>query len=149
MIETADKKKQRDIRFIKLDETQYWDKEFLARIGAAKVYGVYFYDASVGVHLCSLSTSYELNYIESQTDHHLSDEDDAEFRQADAFTEPVSYFLKRDIDRISIVSEFELMGLDFDGSVQAKVDSWNEVTEDQTDEEVREEIEEYCRGNAI
>lgn len=149
MIETTEKKKTRDIRFIKLDETKYWEPEFLASLGVKKVWGVYYYDASVAYHLCSLSRSYEFNFIESQTDAHLSDENYDKFREQDANSEAVRYYLKHDIDQIPVISEFELMGLGFEGSAQAQVPEWNTVTENQTDEEVMEEIAEYCRGNAV
>ena len=98
-----------DIRILKLDESHNWDPEIVSRAGG-KIFGVYLYDATVAVHCCEITPSYELNFIESQPHQLPDDEDEREklyddIQEGDLHTEPVLYYHKPAIDRIEEVEE--------------------------------------------
>lgn len=46
------------LKAIVLDETRYWRDDITARAG--KIYQTYLFDASLGVHCCEITPSYEL-----------------------------------------------------------------------------------------
>lgn len=51
-----------EIKYIKIDETSYWDAEFLAALGGAKMEATYLFDASVRTCCCEARPSYWMVY---------------------------------------------------------------------------------------
>ena len=70
-----------DIRVLKIDETDCWCEEMVKKTG--RIFGIYVFDATVHVHCCEFTPSYELYFIESTTEKMLSDEDYDEFSISD------------------------------------------------------------------
>lgn len=54
-----------DWRAVRFDETKYWDRKFLDEYGVEKMYGVYLVDLSSVTYCCSITPSYEMNFVES------------------------------------------------------------------------------------
>lgn len=71
-----------NLKIVRYDETQFWNKEFLERIGTKKVTAVYIFDENRRVNCCELTPSYELYIAAAYTDNHLSDDDHEEFEDS-------------------------------------------------------------------
>jgi hypothetical protein len=71
-----------NLKYVEFDETQYWNEDFLNRIGTKKVTAVYIFDANRIVHCCELTPSYELYLATTYTDNELSDDDQEEFDES-------------------------------------------------------------------
>ena len=71
-----------NLKYVEIDETQYWKEDFLERIGAKKVTAVYVFDANRRVHCCELTPSYEMIEALNYTDNYLPDEDYDEFEDS-------------------------------------------------------------------
>jgi hypothetical protein len=63
-------------RLTAVEETEYWDAEYLKRIGTGRVWTVYLYEETKHAYLCEMTPSFEAypayflteNHIESDTD---------------------------------------------------------------------------------
>lgn len=65
-----------DFRYVKIDETEHWDKDFIKELGpGAKIIATYVFDATERAHLCEATPSYFLRYAgtEIQPGRELSD----------------------------------------------------------------------------
>lgn len=87
-------------KLVAFDETRYWNKEFLARLGIAKVMAVYLFNALSVTYCCEITPSYELWPIESHPDVTLSDEQYDEFNEADRGCSEVAYMHCSDIKHL-------------------------------------------------
>lgn len=57
-------KLQTEWKFIVCDETRYWDKSLVSKLGQnGKIVAVYAFDANCQVHCCELTPSYELFFL--------------------------------------------------------------------------------------
>ncbi len=65
-------------KLMKIDDTRYWDKDFVARVGKdAKFFSLYVYDEMVRTHCCELTPSYFLEFIGTEItgyDEHTEEE---------------------------------------------------------------------------
>lgn len=54
----------KEFRYIKVDETKYWDNDFVKQLGpGAKLIATYVYDATERTFCCELTPSYFLKYV--------------------------------------------------------------------------------------
>ena len=56
------------IKLLKIDETEYWDKDFLKEHHIRRMFGVYIYDSIARVYCCETTPSYECYFVENQVD---------------------------------------------------------------------------------
>jgi len=92
-----------NLKYVKMDETQYWKEDFLERIGTKKVTAVYIFDANRRVRCCEITPSYEMYLATNYTDNHLNDDDYEEFEDSwrpEGIGE-VSYFHCYGIDEVA------------------------------------------------
>jgi len=92
------------INLVKLDESEYWNKEITDKVKNGKIYTVYIYNPNKHVHCCELTPSYELYFVgydycpkENLSEKEIENLDD-NIRTSE--TEPVSYYHVHDIDRM-------------------------------------------------
>ena len=162
MTETAIKP---DIRILKQDVTRFIiDNALLRKVG--KVFEVFIYDANRHVHLCELSPSYELHFVEFQPINMPDDEDEREYvyqvLEDIAAESPrnVEYSRVKGIDKIPEVEEVKSRLMNVDGDHRARLthlygNNWGDDAfadaEEPTAEELHnaaiEEALEYVRGN--
>jgi len=130
-----------DFKYIKQDDTRYWDKEFVASLGeGAKIVSTYIYDANIEVHLCEITASYELHY--AGTDYipgkELTDEEHQNAFEyillGESDTEPVTYMWCSDVEK-HCDPQPVTGGVTYKGQ------------DELTPEEMMEEILEYYQGN--
>ena len=83
---------------IKMDDTVYWDKEFVKSLGeGSKIISTYIYDANHVVHCCEITPSYELYYAGTDffPTKELSDEENQEtfekIMEGESDAEPAIY----------------------------------------------------------
>lgn len=108
---------KKNYHWIKIDQTQHWNKKFLATIGPdAKIIATYVFDHNSVTHCCELTPSYELHLAgtEFNTSSELSDEEREEIEDkimtAEADCEDVEYHHCSSIDnkqRSKPVRQFE------------------------------------------
>jgi hypothetical protein len=122
-------------KLVAIDETQHWNKEFLARLGVAKVMAVYLFNALSATHCCELTPSYELWPVESHPDVILSDEMDEDFREADNGCKEITYMHCSRIQRL----EQERPGLFHD---------FGEESVEDIEESLSDKME-YLSGNQV
>lgn len=79
-----------DLWLIGIDETEYWQDEYKAKVG--KIASLYLVDASQYTHLCSLTPSLWLRYVDFTTAKELDDTDYDEVMYGNTSTEPSNYF---------------------------------------------------------
>ena len=90
-----------NLKLVRYDETEYWNKEFLKRIGAKKVTAIYLFDANRTVRCCEITPSYELYPVTTHTDNHLSDDDYEEFEDTVRMDKDVTYCHCAPVDEIA------------------------------------------------
>lgn len=85
------------IDIVKIDETGFWNEDFRKKYGITKLMGVYLYDSELGVRVCEITPSRELNFVHTQPDYgdDLTEEQREEMweeiNEADCQSEPVTY----------------------------------------------------------
>lgn len=79
-----------ELYVVKIDETKYWAEDIIEKAG--RIFGVYIYDKNRRVHCCELTPSYELRFIESQTEKRVDDTVYDEILRADAYSEGWRYY---------------------------------------------------------
>lgn len=86
-----------DIHIAVIDQTQYWDEEFVKITG--RMFGVYVFDKNRHVHCCEITPSYELHFVEDIWENRceVADRDECEADSIDqeilmTDNEPVSYY---------------------------------------------------------
>jgi hypothetical protein len=109
MTEQTSVEKQRtpDWRLIKLDERAFWSAGVQAQ--TTEIFGVYAFDAASCTHLCELTPSYCLYFIDTDYSEaeHVAENEDARndlnetIRDARADNEPVMYMHVRSIEQIA------------------------------------------------
>lgn len=77
----------KNLKVVLLDETRYWSKDIASAAG--KLFGVYLYDASLGVRVCELTPSHELWFLYTAPQVPLSEEQYEDILEGDRNTEPV------------------------------------------------------------
>lgn len=76
MIDTENPVIKKDYHWIKIDQTHYWNKEFLEMIGPdTRIISTFVFDHNSVTHCCELTPSYELHLAgtEYKTSRELSD----------------------------------------------------------------------------
>jgi hypothetical protein len=71
-----------DYRYVRIDETRYWNEEFLADIGPdAKIVATYIFNANEVTYCCEITPSYWLEYVgtEFSADRDITDEEYEKF----------------------------------------------------------------------
>ncbi len=61
------------MRAVVIDETRDWSDEVTAVMGRIK--GIYVHDASVAVHMCEITPSYDLTFVSNEPEATFADED--------------------------------------------------------------------------
>jgi hypothetical protein len=59
---------------VRLDESEYWDEELVAKAG--KVYAYYLFDKNFVTYLCEMRASYAMHFIHNQSEIRLEDDED-------------------------------------------------------------------------
>jgi len=93
---------------VRIDETEYWVKDFLAKNGIRRIWGIYVYNRTLGVHCCEFLTSRELHVVDYDWEPVHEIDDDRELDRidqeiTDAFwkgTDPVCYMHVSTVDRL-------------------------------------------------
>jgi hypothetical protein len=88
-----------------LDETEFYDADFLKRNKIKRIGNVYLFDKNLVTHICSFSGSYYLEYVEFSVEYEdgVTDEEaeEADSELYGIVVDPVAgYWSERDIDRI-------------------------------------------------
>jgi hypothetical protein len=84
-----------DWRYLVLDETRNWlVPELIEKCG--RIFGIYIFDITLGVHICDMSPSYELYFLRSEPQRTPDDDREREevldqIMDGDRGTDPVTY----------------------------------------------------------
>jgi hypothetical protein len=90
-----------DLWVVKIDEREFWCESIIAQ--TTRIFGVYVFDRRRHVHCCSLTPSYELQFLGSQYESVENIDEEwlyEDIMEGDSSTSEVSYFDCHDIDRI-------------------------------------------------
>jgi hypothetical protein len=90
-----------DWRYLVLDESQYWNDAALVE-KCGRIFGIYIFDCTLGVHICDMSPSYELYFLRSEPqrtpdDDHEREEMLEQIDDGNRYTEPVTYIYCRNV----------------------------------------------------
>jgi len=86
-----------ELVFIRIDETEYWDAEFLKDNRIKKIWSIYLYDYREHTHLCEMTPSYCLWYVdfsvefEDDVDHDDTEEAYDKVMESQCEQEPCQY----------------------------------------------------------
>ncbi len=155
----VDLQTQRKFVLVKLDETLNWehgDPAILAKAG--RIFGLYVADLSVGFHLCEMTRSYELNFVESQwegTGQELSEEDREAVHdyvmEGDRNTPPVSYMHCYTVDALPVLDsqKGEFFPPEEKGGAMIELGEVDQDEDEVSDEDALEGMTEYVRTNGF
>lgn len=119
---------QPHFKVVAIDHTEYWDDYILQKTG--RIWSTFLFDANQHTHLCSLTPSYYLLFIEHLTEDELDDETYDVLRQS---PDGDNYYDVNYIDR-KPANHFEDLGE-------------RPIPEGETYDEVLEEVLEYVKCN--
>jgi len=90
--------------YVKIDETEFWDKKSLEEHGITRVYAVYLYDENSRTYLCEMTPSYALHYCDFCFDMAAGSEDSSntayDFLLDNPYDSACTYTHCTSIDRI-------------------------------------------------
>lgn len=139
LVETLEQKPSMSVKPVfkvcRIDETKYYTNEELIK-KAGKIWAVFIYDSAAYTRCCEITPSYELHYVYSTTEHHLTDEDDELLTEANIHRELVEYNHVHNIEAFS----------EDDNVLFSNEDEDTYENEDDYEERVKEVIE-YEFGN--
>jgi len=58
--------KRPEFRYIKIDETKYWDQNFVARLKGNRLIATYIFDATERTYCCEITPSYFMRYVNTE-----------------------------------------------------------------------------------
>lgn len=93
-----------DWRYLVRDETCYWiDPALVEKCG--RIFGIYIFDITLGVHICDMSPSYELYFLRSEPERIPDDDREREnvfeaILEGDMHTDPVTYVYCRSVRNV-------------------------------------------------
>lgn len=126
-----------NIKLVAIEETGHWADEIAAVVG--RVFGIYAYDERICTHLCSITPSYWLWFVENVFEKHFEDES-PELQQIDVQSmtdlmyenggERGGYYDCHDIDRIPDHLKIELGACGFELGAHDDLDDYEKRCDD-------------------
>jgi hypothetical protein len=149
---TSEKTITPSILAVRMNETEYWVKDFLQKYQIKEVWAVYIYDQNHVVNCCELEPSYELNFVEYQfvyedgvehSDETLEEIDEERYR-SQANDERFSYYHCRVINKIPYRRRKQWNRERLHILTQADCREWSLDHEEAIDKAM-----EHCLGNQV
>lgn len=121
------------LKAIVFDETRYWRDDIAARAGG-KIYQTYLFDASLGVHCCEITPSYELRPLYATP---LAEDEEGVLHEEILLAESdeIRYFHCRSVDSARPETVQDL--------------GFFEIDPDETRDQAIERLIDHYRGNPV